>query len=129
MCTACGTVLESGIIVSDVQVLNTLHAQSSVISLSGSNSGLCVCYNYCLFSLRRMLTVEAQQLAPLFQLIGKEEEEIILEVIKGLIFFKYFVSKRNRSLQFWRWSGVSGNHFEECEEKDPGSCSAIEATS
>ena len=32
MCTACGTVLESGIIVSDVQVLNTLHAQSSVMS-------------------------------------------------------------------------------------------------
>ena len=27
MCTGCGTVLESGIIVSDVQVSNTLHAQ------------------------------------------------------------------------------------------------------
>ena len=72
---------------------------------------------------------EAQQLAHLFQLTGKAEEETILEVIGDLTSLQHFVLNPNRSFQFWCWSGVPGDHFEECEEKDSGSCSTVEATS
>ena len=57
-----------------------------------------------------MLTEEVQPLALLFQLIGKEAGETILEVIY-LINFLYILSfesnLQNRSLQLWCWSGVS----------------------
>ena len=73
---------------------------------------------------------EAQPLALLFQLIAKEAVETILEVILSI--FEQFGNKtefQNRSLQFWCWSGVSGDYIEECEEKDPSSCPAAQTAS
>ena len=80
-----------------------------------------------LFSLRRMHMGGAQPLALLFQLIVKEAEETILEVI--LMTLNVQSEFQNRSLQFWCWSGVSGDHIEECEEKNPSSRTAAQTAS
>ena len=69
----------------------------------------------------------AQPLALLFQLIVKEAEETILEVI--LMTLNVQSEFQNRSLQFWCWSGVSGDHIEECEEKNPSPRTAAQTAS
>ena len=86
-----------------------------------------------LHSLRKMHTEEAQRSAPLSLLIEKEEAAITLEVShcqhrsfepRNYFWTLWHKNLHCRSFQFWSWSRVPRNNFEECEEENPGAGAA-----